>query len=406
MQNKALRILPVIVVVGLIAGGGWWLSQPRAAAQATALAASGTIESTEVTLAAEAGGRVTSVRAVEGQLVKAGDVLVTLDDSMLKAQRVQAEAAVGQAQSGVTMAEARLAQGKAAARPEQVAAAQAQLQGAQDALAQAKAQRDRVYMGATKNQVDAAQAQVAAAQAQLNYAEAIHDATMAMPYGGPKEWQARKQRDAAAANLDAARAQLAQVQAGATSPERRAADAAVAAAQSQVDLAQAQLDLLNAGARDEDILVLQAGVEQAKTALVQAHSAVGILDVQLSKLTITAPISGTVFSRAIEPGEMALPGGTLLVVSDLSRLEITVYIPEDRYGEIRLGQTAAVSVDSFPGKTFTATVVHIADQAEFTPRNVQTTEGRKTTVFAVKLQIDNPDGQLKPGMPADVVFGR
>jgi len=93
-----------------------------------------------------------------------------------------------------------------------------------------------------------------------------------------------------------------------------------------------------------------------------------------------------------------------LTMADLTNLTITVYVPEDRYGQISLGQTAEVRVDSFPGLTFTATVVHIADQAEFTPRNVQTVEGRSSTFYAIKLQVSDPDGKLKIGMPADVVF--
>jgi HlyD family secretion protein len=111
-----------------------------------------------------------------------------------------------------------------------------------------------------------------------------------------------------------------------------------------------------------------------------------------------------VLARAIQPGEFASPGAPLLVVGQLDELTITVYVPETRYGQLQLGQTATVTVDSYPGATFTARVTHIADQAEFTPRNVQTAEGRKTTVFAIKLSIANPDGRLKPGMPADVVF--
>jgi hypothetical protein len=95
----------------------------------------------------------------------------------------------------------------------------------------------------------------------------------------------------------------------------------------------------------------------------------------------------------------------VITLGQLGQLKITVYVPEDRYGGIDLGETARVTVDSFPGEAFSATVVHIADQAEFTPRNVQTAEGRKTTVFAVELEIENPEGMLKPGMPADVCFG-
>ena len=93
-----------------------------------------------------------------------------------------------------------------------------------------------------------------------------------------------------------------------------------------------------------------------------------------------------------------------LKLADLNNLTITVYVPEDRYGEISLGQFADVSVDSFPGEVFSATVIHIADKAEFTPRNVQTVEGRSSTVYAIKLKVENPEGKLKIGMPADVVF--
>jgi multidrug resistance efflux pump len=131
---------------------------------------------------------------------------------------------------------------------------------------------------------------------------------------------------------------------------------------------------------------------------------VAAIDSQVAQLTVTSPIDGVVLSRAVEPGEYAAPGGALLVVGSLSSLTITVYVPEDRYGELRLGQTAQVSVDSFPAETFVATVDHIADQAEFTPRNVQTAEGRRSTVFAIRLSIANADGRLKPGMPADVRF--
>jgi HlyD family secretion protein len=112
-----------------------------------------------------------------------------------------------------------------------------------------------------------------------------------------------------------------------------------------------------------------------------------------------------VLTRAGEPGSVVNAGGTVLVLGRLDELTITVYVPEDRMGEVALGQATKVTVDSFPGETFNAAVTQIADQAEFTPRNVQTVEGRKNTVFAVKLKLGDTSGKLKPGMPADVVFG-
>jgi HlyD family secretion protein len=135
-----------------------------------------------------------------------------------------------------------------------------------------------------------------------------------------------------------------------------------------------------------------------------AQAALNILDVQIAKLTLVAPLDGVVLTRSVEPGEMAAAGASLLVVGQLQSLTITVYIPEDRYGEINLGQSADIQVDSFPAEVFSGRVVHIADKAEFTPRNVQTSEGRRTTVFAIQLALDANDGRLKPGMPADVTF--
>jgi HlyD family secretion protein len=119
---------------------------------------------------------------------------------------------------------------------------------------------------------------------------------------------------------------------------------------------------------------------------------------------VHSPIAGIVLNRSIEPGEIVAAGTPLLTVIDPANLTLTVYVPEDRYGRIKLGQTYPVTVDSFPSETFTGTVTHIADQAEFTPRNVQTTDSRKNTVFAIKLDLPPADGKLKPGMPADVHF--
>lgn len=149
----------------------------------------------------------------------------------------------------------------------------------------------------------------------------------------------------------------------------------------------------------------QAAVKQAEANRAQAISARDILKVQLTKTQVFSPVSGIVLTRNIEPGEMATPGATLLVIGQLESLKVTVYIPEDRYGEVILGQEARVKVNSFPEEVFIGKVTHIADQAEYTPRNVQTADGRKTTVFAVEMEIPNPDMRLKPGMPADVQLG-
>lgn len=120
--------------------------------------------------------------------------------------------------------------------------------------------------------------------------------------------------------------------------------------------------------------------------------------------TVKSPISGIVTERLIEPGEVVGTGANLMVIADLDQLTLTVFVPEDRYGQIKIGEAYPVTVDSFPGQFFNGTVVRIADRAEFTPRNVQTIDNRKTTVYAIKMALQASNGQLKPGMPADAHF--
>jgi multidrug efflux pump subunit AcrA (membrane-fusion protein) len=119
---------------------------------------------------------------------------------------------------------------------------------------------------------------------------------------------------------------------------------------------------------------------------------------------VRSPIDGVVLDRQFEPGELAMAGSTILTVGDLSKPTLTIYVPEEQYGKINLDETLPVTVDSFPGEVFNGVVTYISDQAEFTPRNVQTIQGRKDTVYAVKLSLQNPDFALKPGMPADVTI--
>jgi multidrug efflux pump subunit AcrA (membrane-fusion protein) len=193
------------------------------------------------------------------------------------------------------------------------------------------------------------------------------------------------QVDAAAAVSAAAGANLALAENGARAEQ-------VAAAQAQLDAAAARAAQAEA----------QAAAARAQQDAAQA--ALDLLDVQIGKLTITAPVDGVVMTLVFQPGEVAAPGALLMVLGQTADKTITVFVPEERYGQLELELGARLSVDSFPGETFGARVVRIADKAEFTPRNVQTIAGRKNTVFAIKLEVDDPTGRLKAGMPADVVF--
>ena len=130
----------------------------------------------------------------------------------------------------------------------------------------------------------------------------------------------------------------------------------------------------------------------------------GHLQTRMDKMALRTPLAGIVTSRSAHAGEAALAGATLLTVSNLDVVELTIYIPEDELGRVYLGQEVDVAVDAFPGRVFTGTISHISQQAEFTPKNVQTEKERVNMVFAVKVKLDNGDHALKPGMPADAIF--
>lgn len=174
--------------------------------------------------------------------------------------------------------------------------------------------------------------------------------------------------------------------------------AALAQTEAQVDAARAQVDALQAGATPEQIAILEAQVEQARAAL-------ETLLTQRAQMEIVAPSDGVVVDVPVHVGEVAARGATLVAVADLRTVQLTVYLPETQVGQVRVGESVRVVVDSFPGRTFPGTVVHIADSAEFTPRNIATEEERVNLVYAVEIELENDDGSLKPGMPADANFG-
>ena len=439
---KQKQIVPIIIIAGVLiiaaATAVYFLANPAAwqsvagqmglssQPKTNGLTASGFIEAEEVTIAPELGGRVLELLVDEGDDVDAGQVLVRLDGTLLEAQ-------IEAAQAGLDMARAQLAQAQAGARPEQVQKAEAD-------LAQAQAGRDGAYQGwqdliALRDnpqrldaQIAQAEAQVAAAKAALDQAVAYKDAAQIAydSYGDaldklndiPPEyrpglqmgfhlipnayWKAWVGVNTAGAAYDGAVAALNDLYRIRDNPQDlnaqiAAAEAQYKAAEAAVGMAQAQLDGLKAGATAEEIAVAEAQVEQAQAAVAK-------LTVMRDKQTIAAPVGGVVLEINIHTGELAVPGGTMLTLGDLDHVTLTVYVPEDKLGQVKIGQAVGVSVDSFPGQTFEGMIVRIANQAEFTPRNVQTQEERVNMVFAVDVRIPNPDHALKPGLPADAVI--
>ncbi|MDI6716679.1 MAG: efflux RND transporter periplasmic adaptor subunit [Actinomycetota bacterium] len=254
MKHKRLVLVPLVLVILGAAGIGWYLYQANQNSSNGKIEGSGTIEAVDLNISSRLSAEVKAVKVREGEHVKKGDVLVVLDDSILK------------------------------------------------------------------DQVAAAKAGVEAAQATLDDAQ--------------------------------------------TNSEKK--------------LAEAQL-------------------QQAKANLSMA-------EIQASYAIIKSPIDGSIISLPVLEGEVASPGSTLAVIGKTSELDLTIYVDEKELGRVKIGDEAKVEVDSYPNKHFKGKVIEIASEPEFTPQNVQTKEQRTNLVFAVTIRVDNKNGLLKPGMPADAIL--
>ena len=183
---------------------------------------------------------------------------------------------------------------------------------------------------------------------------------------------------------------------GAVSRQRRDKDdAAASVAQEQHRAASERLKLLQSGFRKETIAV-------ARAQLAEAQAAVEAAKVALEDLQVTSTINGTVTRKHAEPGETLAAGRPVVTITDVTHPWVRVYMPENQIGKVQLGAPARIKIDTFPDREFTGRVSYVSSQAEFTPKNVQTQEERVKLVFAVNVTVDNPEGALKPGMPADV----
>lgn len=242
------------------------------------------------------------------------------------------------------------------------------------------------------------------------------------------------QRDAAQARYEAALAGLEMLEAGPRDVDLAVAQAAVVQAQAVLDGALKALeDAKDAPwrVRDEQVAIAQAGVDQTRAALEAVEAVLVALEEgpveddvdaaraavdaaraeldqfedRISRAEIRSPIDGVLLDRFFLPGELVMPGWPIATVADLDQLEVSVYLPEADLGWANVGDPVQVRVDAYPERSFNGLVIYISDQAEFTPRNVQTPEERVILVYEVQVLVLNPGRALKPGLPADVTFG-
>lgn len=372
MKRNAVMAGGVVVLAVAGAVAYWLLREPKT------LVYSGTVETREIEVGSKVGGRVTEVGVEEGQVVKAGAMLVRFEADELKAQLAQAQASVAQA-------EADLAKMEHGNRPEEIAQAEATARAQQAAYEAAK-------NGPRTQELAQAQADYDAAQADAVNAEVTFK-RMAMLVRG--ETISRQQyddslakRDGMAQKAESARQRLKLLQAGTRTEDLDAARQRYLQARAAADLAQR-------GFRKEDI-------QAARGVLAQARAHVEELQARLREAELAAPADGLIETVSVRSGDLVPAGRIVLTMLESSQLWVRIYIPETEMAKVKLGQQATVTVDSFGGRTFAGHLAQVNASSEFLPRNVQTRDDRQHQVFGAKVMIDNPDGVLKSGMAATV----
>ena len=389
-MTRPPRPLMIVAFVALAAGlalAGWTWWRDRQGMR-DVIQASGRIEVTEVNVSSKVTGRVTKRYVDEGTDVKAGQLIADLEGEELEAQLRQARATL-------QSAEARLLQARITFRVEPTMV-RTQIRQAEENLRATEERLGLLKAGSRPQEIEEGRANLRQNQAREEMARLTRDRYRGLLTDGAVAKQdldrAESDSQAAEAAVRATREHLGMLEEGSRVEDIRAA-------QADRDRAAAALEAARANAATLDLR--QQDVHVAEAAVREAEANVRRLETQVSELKVFAPLDATVLTKAVEDGEVVAAGKPLVLLGDLDHPWIKVYVTETEVGKVMLGAPARILVDSFPQQPFRGTVTWIADQAEFTPKNIQTKEERVNLVYAVKITIDNAQRKLKSGMTAD-----
>jgi HlyD family secretion protein len=386
LPRPALVVAIVAVAAGLaLAGWVWWRDRQDAR---DVIQASGRIEVTEVNVSSKVTGRVIKRYVDEGVDVKAGQLIAVLEGEELEAQLRQALATLHSA-------EARLLQARISLRIEPTLV-QAQIRQAEENLRSAEERLRLLQAGSRPQEIEEGRANLRQNLARLEIARLTRDRYRDLLADGAVSKQdldrAESDFQAADAAVRATRERLGVLEEGSRIEDIRAA-------QAERDRAAAALEAARANAATLDLR--QQDVRAGEAAVREAQANVRRLETQVAELKVFSPLDATVLTKAAEEGEVVPAGKPLVLLGDLDHPWIKVYVTETEVGRVKLGAPARILVDGFPQQPFRGTVSWIADEAEFTPKNIQTKEERVNLVYAVKITIDNAQRKLKAGMVAD-----
>jgi HlyD family secretion protein len=385
------RLPTVVMLVFALAVGLIVYHRLKDSKKSGPLRVSGNIEVTDAQMGFKISGRLETRLVDEGDRVQKGQLIATLE-------KADQEIAAAAAQANLAHARAVLTELEAGSRPAEIARAQAEVM-------QASAVLSELTTGSRKQEIESARAQLTGASAmvdtatvQLDQAKADYERYENLYQEGgvsQREFELFRTRyKSAKSALKEAQSVLKTTREGLSLRVEGPRIEQIQKASAALKAAEAQYALVKEGPRIERIAQAAAGVKGAEEVFRQALQ-------QLQYTKLISPMAGRVLSKSAEPGEYLNPASPVVTIGDIAHPWLRAYINEKDVGKIRLGYLATVTTDAFPGKKFSGRVAFISNEAEFTPKSVQTFEERVKLMFRIKIEVENPNEALKPGMPAD-----
>lgn len=377
--------------LAIVLAGGiifyYWQFHSREIPEST-IQVSGNIEVTTIDVAFKISGKIDKRLVDEGDIVKEGQLIATLEHKDLLAQKAKAEATLETARSRLPALEKNI--------DYQDQATTQEISQAQAAVENAQARLQQLLDGSRPQEIQSAKAGVDQALADMEKKKADMDRAKKLyqdKYIAAQDWDAAKTAyDMAVANYKKAQENYDLVVEGPRKEE-------IAAGRAQLEQSQAALRL--AKTHRIQIDVLKKELATARGQVKEAASALEVIQTQIEYSNLYAPTSGVVLVKNAEPGEFVVPGGAVVTLGQIEKPWLKAFINESDLGRVKLGQKVSVTTDTYPGKEYPGKVTFISSEAEFTPKNVQTAKERVKLVYRIKVGLENPQNELKPGMPAD-----
>lgn len=391
-MKKRLRILIPLILVIIVGITIYLRFNPQKASGQ--LMVSGNMEATETTLSFRIAGVVSARFVDEGDTVKKGQSIAEMEN---RDQKI----AVAKAQASLDNARAMLAELEAGSRKEEIDIYHARLLQATYHLSDLKKGSRSQEIESARAELDSALSSSSTAVVQLNQARADFNRyeTLYRKNGvSQRDYEHYKTQYETAKNrvletdarIKTVRQTLSLKVEGAREEEIKRADASL-------KQANAEYELVKTGPRKERLEQAKAQVKIAEESLNQAKQ-------QLVYTELKSSVDGVVLSKSAEVGEYLNPASPVVSIGDIKHLWVRAYINERDIGKISLKDKMIITTDAFPERTFEGVVRFISSEAEFTPKAVQTFEERVKLMYRIRIDVDNPDLLLKPGMPADAVI--